>query len=148
MTMMERSGHTLAAGGFAYPHTALVMLTIPGMPAPSSMPTGRKFPGLTGMGIVLKTVSERYRPAPGQKTFFHSRSSPTYELWGPSLIPDLPERIMKGEFVLPLYADLPGMPEHERRAIWGLMIYNEGKCRIIYDTYKRPGLTLTKICFR
>jgi hypothetical protein len=54
-----------------------------------------------------------------------------YSIWGPGLIPDLSERIAKGEYALPLYADLPGMPEHERRAIWGLMIYNEGKCSII-----------------
>jgi succinate dehydrogenase/fumarate reductase flavoprotein subunit len=46
---------------------------------------------------------------------------------------------MKGEFVLPLYADLPSMPKHERRALWGLMIPHEGKCRIIYDTYQRAG---------
>jgi hypothetical protein len=35
--------------------------------------------------------------------------------------------------VLPLYADLPGMAEHERRAIWGLMIGSEGKSKILYD---------------
>ena len=62
-----------------------------------------------------------------------------YEIAGPHLIPDLPERIAKGEFKLPLYADLPGMPEHERRAIWGLMIPHEGKCWIIYDTYTKAG---------
>ena len=68
---------------------------------------------------------------------------------GPSLIPDLPERIKKGEFVLPFYADLPGMPEHERRAIWGLMIGNEGKTRIpIYDTYGKAGFDPDKDMLR
>ena len=38
-----------------------------------------------------------------------------------------------------MYADLPSMPEHERRAIWGLMIYHEGKCKIIYNTYQKAG---------
>ena len=52
------------------------------------------------------------------------------------MIPDLPERIKKGEFKLPLYADLPGMPPHERRAIWGLMIGNEGKTRIRIQTVR------------
>ena len=43
------------------------------------------------------------------------------------MIRDLQERIRKSEYVLPLYADLPGMPEHERRAIFGLMVGQEGK---------------------
>jgi len=46
--------------------------------------------------------------------------------------------------VLPLYADLPGMPPHERRAIWGLMVYHEGKCHIIYDTYQQAGFDADK----
>jgi len=57
----------------------------------------------------------------------------------------LPERIMKGEFVLPFYADLPSMPEHERRAIWGLMVGNEGKTRIpIYKAYTEAGFDRDK----
>ena len=39
---------------------------------------------------------------------------------------------------------LPGMPAHERRAIWGLMVYHEGKTRIIYDTYQQAGLNPDK----
>ncbi len=136
MTLMERGG--IASGGFAYPsygtgnaHNTWYACTIVDA-------NGKEIPWVDRDGKVLKTVSERYHPAPGQKIFFHGRRY-AYELWGPSLIPDLPERIMKGEYVLPLYADLPSMPEHERRAIWGLMIYHEGKCRIIYDTYQQAG---------
>ena len=48
--------------------------------------------------------------------------------------------IERGELVLPLYADLPSMPEHERRAIWGLMIANEGKTRVpVYQVYGQAG---------
>jgi hypothetical protein len=54
-----------------------------------------------------------------QLRFVCNTAPPPYEYRGPSLIPNLPERITKGEFVLPLYADLPGMPELERRAIFG-----------------------------
>jgi len=62
-------------------------------------------------------------------------ASSTATLGRPS-IPNLPERILKGEYKLPLYVDLPSMSEHERRAIWGLMVGNEGKTRIpIYYTY-------------
>ena len=47
---------------------------------------------------------------------------------------------MKGEYVLPFYADLPGMPEHERRAIFGLMVAHEGKTYIpIYHNYTQAG---------
>ena len=137
LTTLERSSSG-AAGGFSYPmygtgnaHNTWYACTIVDA-------NGKEIPWVDRDGNILKTVSERYRPVPGQMTFFHGRG-PSYEFWGPSLIPDLPERIMKGEFVLPLYADLPGMPEHERRVIWGLMIPHEGKCRIIYDTYQRAG---------
>jgi len=53
---------------------------------------------------------------------------------------DLPERIRKGEFTLPLYADLTRLPATERRAIFGLMVGNEGKSRIpVYDIYTKAG---------
>jgi succinate dehydrogenase/fumarate reductase flavoprotein subunit len=44
------------------------------------------------------------------------------------------------EAELPLYADLPSMPEQERRVIFGLMIGQEGKTLIpIYRTYTQAG---------
>ena len=51
---------------------------------------------------------------------------------GPTLIHDLEERIMRGEYKLPFYADLPAMPEQERRCIFGMMIGNEGKTKNPY----------------
>ena len=38
--------------------------------------------------------------------------------------------IKSGELTLPLYADLTSMPEDERRAIFGLMVGNEGRTRV------------------
>ena len=99
---------------------------------------GKEIPWVDRDGNILNTVAERYHQVPGQKAFFNGPDLP-YELRSPSLIHDLPERIMKGEFALPLYADLPGMPPLERRAIWGLMIPHEGKCRILYETYQKAG---------
>jgi succinate dehydrogenase/fumarate reductase flavoprotein subunit len=53
--------------------------------------------------------------------------------------------IARGELVLPLYADLPSMPEYERRAIWGLMIANEGKTRVpVYQNYGQAGFDPNK----
>jgi len=92
---------------------------------------GKEIPWVDRNGKVLKTVEERNHCAPGQRAFVYD---------GPRLIPDLPQRIASGEFKLPLYADLPGMPEHERRAIWGLMVGNEGKTRIpVYWTFQNWG---------
>lgn len=47
---------------------------------------------------------------------------------------DVPERIRSGELKLPFYIDFPGMDPHERRALWGLMVGNEGKTN--YSVYK------------
>ena len=103
---------------------------------------GKEIPWVDRDGKVLETVSERYYPAPGQKVTLWdpTRIEKAYEVKGAELIPDLHERIMQGEYELPLYADLPGMPKHERRAIFGLMIGHEGKTRVaIYDRYTQAG---------
>jgi succinate dehydrogenase/fumarate reductase flavoprotein subunit len=93
---------------------------------------GKEIPWVDKDGKELKTVAERYRPAPGENGIAFRNL--------PRLIRDLPERIRNGEYVLPLFADLPSMPKHERRAIWGLMVGNEGKTRIpIYDQYSKAG---------
>ena len=90
----------------------------------------------------LKTVQERFRPAPGQKFMLgvgiglHGNRLNYLN----QLAPDLPQRISKGEFSLPLYADLTRLPEHERRIIFGMMVGNEGKTRIpVYDILTKAG---------
>lgn len=91
---------------------------------------GKEVPWVNPDGKILKTVEERYKAA-------EKRSQ---GLEAAKLIPDLPERIAKGEYKLPLYADLPGMPADERRVIWGLHVGNEGKTRYaIYDLYQKHG---------
>jgi succinate dehydrogenase/fumarate reductase flavoprotein subunit len=138
LALMERSGRALASGGFRYPPYGTGDCNNTWFACSIVDANGKEVPWVDREGNILKTVSERYRPAPGQKFSHYGRMGP-YEIWGPCLIPDLSQRIAQGEFTLPLFADLPGMPEHERRAIWGLMIPHEGKCRIIYDTYTRAG---------
>ncbi len=49
------------------------------------------------------------------------------------------EGVEKGEYTLPLYADLSSMPELERRAIFGLMVANEGKTWIYYKNMVDSG---------
>ena len=99
---------------------------------------GKEIPYVERDGRILKSVDERTRPAVGQK--FMGERTNGYEHKRPDLIPDLLERIKKGEFVLPLYADLTSMSEHERKAIWGLMLGEEGKTKApILDTYTKAG---------
>ena len=128
LTMMERS--MPSSGAFRYPaygtgnaHNTWFACNIVDA-------NGKEIPWVDRDGNVLKTVEERY----------HAGGAAGPHGPGVGLIPDLPERIMKGEYVLPFYADLPSMPEHERRAIFGLMVGHEGKTRIaIYDKYTQAG---------
>ncbi len=138
LALMERSGRALSSGFFRYPPYGTGDHNNTWFACTIVDANGKEIPWVDRDGNVIQKVSDRYQPAPGQKFFGYGRRGP-YDIWGPSLIPDLSERIKNGEYVLPLYADLPGMPENERRAIWGLMVYNEGKCRIIYETYNRAG---------
>lgn len=104
---------------------------------------GKEIPWVDRDGRILKSISERYRPAPGQR--FMGERSTDYEYRRPQLIPDLVERIEKGEFKLPLYADLPGMPEMERKVIFGMMVGEEGKTKIpIVHTYTASGFDPNK----
>jgi hypothetical protein len=149
-SLLEKSGP--ASGGFSFPPYGVGNPDNTWYACTIVDANAKEAPWVDRDGRVLKTVSERYRPAPGQKFFlmgggvspchgFLGVPHPVYYKYrGPGVIPDLPERIAKGEFVLPLYADLPSMPEHERRAIFGLMVGNEGKTRIpIYGVYTQAG---------
>ncbi len=103
---------------------------------------GREVPWVDRDGKVLATVAQRFRPSPGQRFMIAPglRVPANYANHVPQLAPDLPERIRTGEFALPLYADLTRLPPLERRAIFGLMVGNEGKTRIaVYDTLTRAG---------
>ena len=127
LTMMERSQES--SGPFRYPPYGTGNASNTWFACSIVDAKGKDIPWIDKDGNVLKTVEERYH-AGGERGPYGR---------GVRLIPDLPERIMKGEFELPFYADLPGMPEHERRAIFGLMVGNEGKTRIMYNMYTKAG---------
>lgn len=107
---------------------------------------GREVPWLDRDGRELKTVDERYRPAPGQRFFLKGGGEPdipVYEFQGPETLP-VDELIARG-YKLPLYADLSKMPEAERRVIWGVMIGNEGKTKIpVMKSYTDRGFDPAK----
>jgi succinate dehydrogenase/fumarate reductase flavoprotein subunit len=97
---------------------------------------GKEFPWINRDGDILETVSERFYPAPGQK-YVQGRST-NYEYMGHTPV-SMMELLKKGEITLPVYADLPSMPEHERHAIWGLMVGQESKTAITLKTYTDAG---------
>lgn len=101
---------------------------------------GVEIPYVNRDGVELKTVSERYYPAPGQKFFLKGGviDNPKYEYRGPETL-DF-EELMRRGYQLPFYADLSRMPETERRVIWGMMIGEEAKTKVpIYQNYAKRG---------
>ena len=91
---------------------------------------GVEIPYVDRDGKELKTVSERYYPAKGQKFFLKGGviDNPKYEYRGPETV-DFAELIKRG-YQLPFYADLSRMPDAERRVIWGMMVGEEAKTKI------------------
>ena len=106
---------------------------------------GVEIPYVDRDGNELKTVLERYMPAPGQKFFLKGGviDDPKYEYRGPETLPF--DELIKRGYELPFYADLSRMPDEERRAIWGLMVGEEGKTKIpIYENYTERGFDPTR----
>lgn len=102
---------------------------------------GRKIPWIDRDGNILKTVSQRYRPSPGQKFYLKGGGEPEiacYDFQGPDTL--AVDELLKQGYKLPFYADLTDMPEHEHRVIWGMMIGQEGKTKIpILQNYTAAG---------
>lgn len=91
---------------------------------------GVEIPYVDRDGNELKTVKERYYPAPGQKFFLKGGiiDNPKYDYRGPETLEF--DELMKRGYQLPFYADLSKMPDAERRVIWGMMVGEEGKTKI------------------
>ena len=101
---------------------------------------GVEIPYVNRDGVELKTVSQRYYPAPGQKFFLKGGviDDPKYEYRGPETLPF--DELMRRGYQLPFYADLSRMPEMERKVIWGVMVGEEGKTKIpILKNYTDRG---------
>lgn len=108
---------------------------------------GKEIPWFDANGNIVSTVSQRFYPAPGQKRFLGGGavgSSSEYQGAHTLSEKEIDERVKKGEYVLPLYADLPSMPEHERKAIFGLMVGQEGLTWIGYRNLTRAGFDRDK----
>lgn len=142
---MHKNGHTMASHPFAWPRFGVGNPSNTWFPCTIVDNNGKEIPWVDKNGKSLSSVAERNLPAEGQPYCGSTISDDLKGIETPNLISDLPDRIRSGEFELPLWADLPGMPEDERRSIWGMMIGNEGKTRYtIYDYYTRWGFNPDK----
>jgi succinate dehydrogenase/fumarate reductase flavoprotein subunit len=104
---------------------------------------GKEVPWFDPYGRELASITDRFLPAQGQKFQLGigiGLGSYVDEYKLNDLTRGLIEGIQKGEYALPLYADLTRLSELERRCIFGMMVGNEGKTRIpIYDTFTKAG---------
>ena len=137
---MHKNGSTSGSNPFAWPRFGI------GNPANTWFPcslvdnNGKEVPWEDVNGKRLTSVQQRNYPAEGQPYIGSHKSDNLSGIGQANIIKDLNERIRSGEYELPLWADLAGMPEDERRSIWGVMIGNEGKSRFtLYDLYTRSG---------
>jgi succinate dehydrogenase/fumarate reductase flavoprotein subunit len=105
---------------------------------------GKEVPWVDRDGHTLETFEERCRPAPGQRFFIKGGGQSSLphqglrDYQGPRLT-NVDTLVEKGEIELPLYADLPSLPAHERRAIFGLMVGQEAKTKHTYANYTHAG---------
>ncbi len=136
LAQMERSRPGIAPG-YEYPCYGTGNWANTWHPATIVDARGKEVPWIDCEGNTVKTVDERSMRRPGQRFLAERSLHPLYKK--PMPIPDLAERIRKGEYALPLYADLSSMPWYERKAIWGLMVGEEGRTRPIKKGYEESG---------
>jgi succinate dehydrogenase/fumarate reductase flavoprotein subunit len=142
-TLMERSSPTSFGSPRGFPPYGHGNALNTWFPATLVDAHGKAVPYVDRDGRILETETERTQPAPGQR--FLGERTLAYGHRKPDIIPDLEARVRAGEFVLPLYADLSGMSDHERRAIWGLMVGEEGKTKVpIHEVYSQAGFDPAK----
>jgi hypothetical protein len=139
---MEQSGPgRLSGAGYAPYSMGNAHNTFHGTPIVDA--DGKEVPWTDPFGRELKTTQDRFLPQEGHNFILGEGIGISYYLEkyrSNDLTKNLPERIRKGEFKLPLFADLSRLPGLENRAIFGMMVGNEGKTLIpIYDTYTKAG---------
>jgi succinate dehydrogenase/fumarate reductase flavoprotein subunit len=128
LIMMESSG--LTAGALRYPPYGTGNCSNSWFPCNMVDAEGKTIPWTDRDGNIVEDVTARSLPVEGQRFILGGGMPAPYPFAAPHIIKDLEERIMKGEYKQPFFADLPSMPEHERYAIFGLHIGNEGKTRV------------------
>jgi succinate dehydrogenase/fumarate reductase flavoprotein subunit len=142
---MHKAGSTKGSHPFAWPRFGVGNPSNTWYPCSIVDNNGKEVPWEDINGNPVTSVEARNLPIDGQPYLGSFKSDNLKGIDLPKPIHDLPERIRNGEYELPFWADLAGMPDDERRSIWGLMIGNEGKSRYtLYDLYTREGFNPDK----
>jgi succinate dehydrogenase/fumarate reductase flavoprotein subunit len=136
VSLMERS--IPSGGGFGYPPYGVGNPRNTWYACSLVDSNGKEVPWADFHGKKLKTVEQRYRTAEGQRLFLIGGGPHTGGI-GMDFMQPRPDFTLD-TFTPPFYADLPSMPEHERRAIFGLMVGQEGKTSIpVYYNLTQAG---------
>jgi aspartate oxidase len=140
LTMMENSSHEEWGGSTGIGSVMFGSGSSFAHPCSIVDANGKEIPWVNKEDKPVITLAKRSHPEPGEGIYalvLGGGEGGTISM--PHVIFDLGERIKQGEFALPLYADLPGMPEQERRAIFGLMVGQEGKTWPVYRNLTQAG---------
>ncbi|NLV50990.1 MAG: FAD-binding protein [Clostridiales bacterium] len=131
----KQFGQTRSTGPFGWPWYGVGNPDNTWCPCTLVDNKGKEIPWVDSFGNPIFKIEQRTIPAEGQPYIGIPRPTPYIN----------PELIKSGEYELPLWADISSLPEHEKRAIWGLMVGNEGRTRIaIYDYYNKAGFNPDK----
>ncbi|MBG0858904.1 MAG: FAD-binding protein [Bacteroidales bacterium] len=145
-TMMEKSvGAEFSASGRSYPPYGAGNNHNTWYGASLLDSYGKEVPYVDRDGNIITDVAGRFKPAKGQKFFLKGGSvdNPKYEYRGPDTVPF--SKMLEEGYKLPFYADLSGLPEMERKVIWGMMVGEEGKTKIpVLKNYSKAGFDSEK----
>ena len=134
--LMERS--MPSAASLEYPPFATGSSKTSWYPCEMVDSKGKSLPWADLSGNYMDKIEYRTQCHDGQRFLYQRIRKPEYSLYG--YMKDLPERILRGEYRLPFYADLTSMPEYERRVIFGMMLGNEGKTRVpVFRKFTEAG---------
>lgn len=136
--MMEKSFQSHASsGGFRYPDYGVGDSKNTWYACPIVDANGKYIPRIDGAGNVIETLEQHYRQTPGHGNTVLGRCI--------SLSLILRRRSRTENIRFRFMRIISAMPPNEQRAIWGLMVGNEGKTRIpIYETYNKNGFDPSK----
>ena len=108
---------------------------------------GKEIPWLDVNGKPLTNISQRFYPAPGQKRMLGGGRVGGLRQYGtpnPLSEREIDEEVKKGNLTLPIYWDLPSMPEQERKVIFNMMVAQEGLISIGHRILTRAGFDPNK----
>lgn len=125
MTLMERTQPSSA--GMRYPAYGAGNCGNTWYPCNMVDAVGRELSWVNEKGVVDMDVDKRSRVPEGHIMVGTHSPNPLCVGYVPE--PSLAQKVRSGELKLPLYADMTTLPEHERKAIWDLMLRHEGKTR-------------------